>query len=570
MARSYDRRVAVTRPRVRAPELRGSGGWINVRAPLSLTELRGKVVLLDFWTLACINCIHVLEELRALEERFADVLVVVGVHSPKFPHETDHEAVARAVARHRVAHPVLDDPEMRTWQEYGVRAWPTLVLIDPQGYVVGGVSGEGHGDALTPVIEELVASAEGAGTLRRGPVETESVQPEPAALAFPGKVASDGGERLAVADTGHDRVLVLGLDGVVQAELGPFAQPQGVRFDGEAVVVCETAAGRVWRAPTDGAPYELLAEDISSPWDVVRADGRFVVCEAGRHRLWAIDAEGPRPIAGTGGESIVDGPAAEALLAQPSGLAALPGGGVAFADSEVSGLRTLKEGRVDTLVGQGLFEWGTADGPRAEARMQHPLGVAAAPDGALFVADTFNARLRVWRDGRLATLPVEGLDEPGGLDLLPDGRLVVADTGHHRVVIVDPQTGHAAPLEITGAGGGRDAPSPRPVTEVEPLGRIERPGGAEHVIELALDLGEDDLDHSSGPPVWLTVSAEPPSLLGPGPTSWRLDALPARVEFTLGASGGRGRIAAELRAAGCSDTVCRVHTRRAVWDAVLG
>ena len=571
--------MAIARPRVRAPELRGSGGWINVPAPLSLSRLRGKIVLLDFWTLACINCLHVVEEIRGLEERFADELVVIGVHSPKFPHETDHAAVVQAVARHRVRHPVIDDPEMRTWQEYGVRAWPTLVLVDPSGYVVGGVSGEGHADALTEVIESMVADAEAAGTLSRKALDVRPARAATGVLAFPGKVASDGAGRLVVADTGHDRVLVLGLDGVVQAELGPFSQPQGVRFDGDDVLVCEAVADRVWRVRLAGEP-ELLAEGISSPWDVVREGPRLVVCEAGRHRLWAIDGSGARPIAGTGGENIVDGPAEGALLAQPSGVASLPDGGVAFVDSEVSALRVLRDGFVTTLVGQDLFEWGAADGDGASARMQHPQGVAAAPDGALFVADTFNSRLRVWRDGGLTTLSVAGLDEPGGLDVLPDGRLVVADTGHHRILLVDPRSGEAERLEVSHQGTERQGVRARPEAassrqtpsdqaELEVLGRIEQPGGSSFALELDAELHGDALDPSSGPPVQLSISAEPPSVLGPGPTSWSLAELPARAEVALGAVGIHGRIVAELRAAGCSGDVCRVHLRRAAWDVAL-
>jgi DNA-binding beta-propeller fold protein YncE len=79
--------------------------------------------------------------------------------------------------------------------------------------------------------------------------------------------------------------------------------------------------------------------------------------------------------------------------------------------------------------------------------------VAAAPDGTLYVADTFNGLLRVWRDGRLETMPVAGLLEPGGLDVLPDGRLVVADTGNHRIVIVDPASARSTELVIHGASG---------------------------------------------------------------------------------------------------------------------
>src|SRR5919112_425038 len=183
------------RVRVRAPELAGDGGWIGVD-DLSLAALRGKVVLLDFWTLACVNCQRVLEELRGLERRFADALVVVGVHSPKFPHEHEHAAVRDAVARHRITHPVLDDPAMTSWDAYAVRAWPTLVLIDTHGRVALTVSGEGHAVELAAAIERLVAEAEADGSLRPGAVAAEPDALGTGELAHPGKVAV-GGDALA-------------------------------------------------------------------------------------------------------------------------------------------------------------------------------------------------------------------------------------------------------------------------------------------------------------------------------------------------------------------------------------
>ena len=182
--------------RVRAPELRVAGGWLNTDHPLALRDLRGRVVVLDFWTFCCINCIRVIEELRPLEERFGDSLVVIGVHSPKFPHGSDHTAVARAVARHRIAHPVLDDPELETWQQYGVRAWPTLVVIDPDGYVVAMASGEGNRPALGGVIAQLL---DGRSDLAAGPAFMPVALSSDTTLAVPGKVASDGGGRLAIA-----------------------------------------------------------------------------------------------------------------------------------------------------------------------------------------------------------------------------------------------------------------------------------------------------------------------------------------------------------------------------------
>ena len=533
--------------RVRAPELRGAGGWLNTDHPLALRDLRGRVVVLDFWTFCCINCLRVIEELRPLEERFGERLVVIGVHSPKFPHESDHAAVGRAVARHRITHPVLDDPELETWQQYGVRAWPTLVVIDPDGYVVAMASGEGNGPALAGVIEQLL---DGRSDLAVGPAFTPVALGSETTLAFPGKVASDGGSRLAVADTGDDRVLVCDLDGAILQEFGGFQQPQGVRFDSGRLLVCNTVAGElVAISLTDGA-RSVLASGLRSPWDaLVLADGRIAVAEAGLHRIVAVEPGGAvDTLAGSRAEGLRDGPALGAHLAQPSGLTALAGGAIAFADSEVSALRVLRDGRVETLVGTGLFEWGTANGDRDTARLQHPLGVAAMPGGSIGVADTFNSLLRVWENGALRTVLLsEPLDEPGGLDGLPDGRLVVADTNHHRVVTVDVRSGAVAEIPI--GGGQSGAPS-----QGLALAGVT---GAPLVLAADVDLGGSDLDVQQGPPVHISVSADPQTLLGTGPRSWALDALPVTIEVRLG-SRGRGVLTVDVIASTCEGDVCTI------------
>jgi len=263
--------------RVRAPELSGEGGWIGVERPLSLKALRGRVVLLHFWTYSCVNCLRVIEELRRLERRFSEDLVVVGVHSPKFPREAEHQAVERAVRRHRIAHPVFDDPDLTTSDRYGIRARPTLVLVDPKGYVVGTLSGEGHGRELARVIAEVVGRHEARGTLATQPLDVDPVMPPGGLLAFPGKVAvSADGVRLAIADTAHDQVLVCTTGGLVLEAHTGFVHPQGVRFDGDMVMVCDAGANRVVR--TDGV---VLADGMSSPWDVVVEDGGSLVV-AGR------------------------------------------------------------------------------------------------------------------------------------------------------------------------------------------------------------------------------------------------------------------------------------------------
>jgi DNA-binding beta-propeller fold protein YncE len=560
-------------PRVRAPELSGAGGWIGTVGPLSLTRLFGKIVVLDFWTSCCINCVRVLDELRSLEERFADEIVVVGIHSPKFPHEHEHETVRRAVQRLHIRHPVLDDPDLITWQQYGVRGWPTLVVIDPEGYVVGGISGEGCGPVLTQTIQRLIKTHDATGTLVRGPIEFLTVSPtddEDRVLDHPAKVAVEpGGLRVAIADTGHNRVLVCDLLGRVEAEFGLLHAPHGLRFDQsnpERVIVCDTGADRVVAVALSGGDLTVLATGIASPWDaVVDDDGSIVVAEAGRHRLRRIPAGGGETevLAGTGQENLIDGPATDALLAQPSGLARLVGG-LVFVDAEASALRVLTDqGEVRTLVGQGLFDWGASDGGPDSSALQHPLGLAVGPRpesgpdaGAIptvYIADSFNSLLRAWTgsgltsaEGALRTLPVAGLDEPAGLDVLPDGRLIVADTNHHRVVVIDPASGSVSPLELDRSWIG--------IVAGDPIAARE---GSELRLPFAVDPGAMELDRSVGAPVHIVVTATPPSLLGPGPRSWALEEGSGALAVNAGRP-GRGTLLVDVSVSVCDDQQCTV------------
>lgn len=335
------------RARVRAPELQGRS-WINTGGKeLSLADFRGRTLVLDFWTFCCVNCLHVLDELRELEEKHRDTLVIIGVHSPKFVHEAEHQAVVDAVERYEVHHPVLDDPELATWKQYAVRAWPTLVVVDPEGYVVAQHAGEGHAHAIEKLVEELEAEHAAKGTLRRG--DGPYVAPEPVAthLRFPGKalLLDDGG--FLVSDTTRHRLVELDADGeTVRRHFGTgdrgftdggpeevrFSEPQGLTVlpDGR-IAVADTVnhairaldlttgatttlagTGRQWwqGAPTSGAGREV---DLSSPWDVAWFDGRLWIAMAGVHQLWTYDAEDGtvRVAAGTTNEGLVDGPGAE-------------------------------------------------------------------------------------------------------------------------------------------------------------------------------------------------------------------------------------------------------------------
>jgi thiol-disulfide isomerase/thioredoxin len=200
------------RVRVRAPELVGRG-WLNTGGrPISLAQLRGRVVVLDFWTFCCVNCLHVLDELRPVEAQYPNALTVIGIHSPKFEHEADAEALAAAVERYAVHHPVLDDPDLTTWRAYTARAWPTLVVVDPEGYVVAAMSGEGHGPGLAALVGELVEEHRAKGTLQPG--DDPYVPPHAAhtALRFPGKAVALPDGSFVVSDSANHEVVHLEAD----------------------------------------------------------------------------------------------------------------------------------------------------------------------------------------------------------------------------------------------------------------------------------------------------------------------------------------------------------------------
>lgn len=552
-------------PRVRAPELRGRA-WLNTDGQnLSLRDLRGRIVLLDFWTFCCINCLHVLDELRPLEEKYADVLVVIGVHSPKFEHERDPDALAAAVERYGVAHPVLDDPELVTWQHYAARAWPTLCVIDPEGYLVATMAGEGHAEGLARLIDELIETHEAKGTLRRAGRPAAAPAEAATALRFPGKAIRLDGGTFLVSDSARHSLVELAADGQTvlrrigsgtrgsadgPSDAAQFSEPQGlcrlpaqvaeeVGYDvvvadtvnhllrgvrlatGEVVTVAGT--GRPWRSMVDDDAHDARSIDLSSPWDLAWYDDRVIVAMAGIHQLWWFDpvARTTGVYAGTTVEALRDGKLPDVWMAQPSGLAvSADGRRLWIADSETSALRYVEDGVMTTVVGQGLFDFGHVDGPAEQALLQHPLGVCALPDGSVLVADTYNGAIRRFDpDTNLVSTVLADLAEPSDLVLTDDGDVWVVESGAHRLTRLAPATVEA------GAAGGPAAGAPAGAGTFAGAGtvngtrhRTERPPAHLAPGEVKLDViftpaPGQKLDDSFGPPTRLEVSASPSDLL---------------------------------------------------------
>ncbi|MHC6177528.1 NHL domain-containing thioredoxin family protein [Glutamicibacter sp. X7] len=549
--------------KVRASELTGRN-WLNTGGEqLNLQALRGKIVLLDFWTFCCINCLHVLDELRPLEEKYSDVLVTVGVHSPKFEHEADPEALAAAVERYEIHHPVLDDPELVTWQAYSARAWPTLVVLDPEGYIVAHLSGEGHAQGLGSLIEELIAEHEAKGTLHRGDGPYVAPEAREGDLRFPGKVVPLPGGTFLVADSGHHRLLELGADlstvvrtigsGVKgyadgDAQSAKFNELQGLTALpqelaeklGYDVIVADTvnhrlrsvnlSTGEVGTLAGNGVQRLLDAESarneaqptelgtdalnlsLSSPWDVIyHPSGKVLIAMAGTHQIFSYDplTHAVAVYAGTGLEGLTDGAPNEAWFAQSSGLSIDANHDVWIADSETSALRRIEtdeQGQavaVHTAIGTGLFDFGFRDGPAAEARLQHPLGVAALPDGSVAIADSYNGAVRRFdpNSNTVSTL-AQGLKEPADvlLDESVDGDpvLLVVETNAHQLVRIP------VPAEALVVDEGASQ-TQRPKTKIQP---------GEHAITVRFSAPKGQkLDDRWGDPTQLKISASPENLL---------------------------------------------------------
>jgi thiol-disulfide isomerase/thioredoxin len=488
--------------RVPAPSLEG-GDWVNTEAPLSLADLRGRFVLLDFWTYCCINCIHVLPELKKLEHAFPNELVVIGIHSAKFEGEQVTENIREAALRYEIEHPVVNDAEMTIWRRYSARSWPTLVLIDPEGDVVWAASGERTFDDMKEVIDRGLPYYREKGSLKPAPrpVLVRDDKRGATPLRVPGKVLADErGGRLFIADSNHNRIVVAKFDGTVEHVVGSgqigradgafdvcsFNHPQGMALVRDNLYVADTenhllrkidlTAKQVATVAGNGEKGGALFGDIAgkippregalaSPWALWHHGDDLFIAMAGPHQIWRmpLDESSIGAFAGNGREDIVDGPLLPtvpyqigfASFAQPSGLAS-DGTQLFIADSEGSTVRAMPfdpNGQVRTLVGLTgtLFDFGDVDGKGRDVRLQHALGVAWW-DGKLYVADTYNNKIKVIDVGERTCRTIAGtgaagkqdadegaeatFNEPGGISAA-GGKLYVADTNNHAIRIVE-------------------------------------------------------------------------------------------------------------------------------------
>ena len=589
----------------KAPELIGDT-WFGTTSPrLGIADFKGRFLLLDFWTLCCVNCHHVLAELRPVEEKFRDVLTVVGVHSPKFEYEKLPESVAAAIDRHEIHHPVLNDPNMTTWQSYGVRAWPTLVLVDPRGEIIATYSGEGHAHAIEALLEKLVPEYESSGDLVRGTGLYKAPAPSSLALKQPGKIVAIpqayrsflGGAELLVSNSGAHNLVGLKVQNLLEpvstigtgvrgssdgdTSSASFAEPYGALFlnpevanqVGAHLLVADTAnhlirainletkavstiagTGAQWMQadPTNGPALEIK---ISTPWDIEILDGLLLIAMAGEHRIWKYDLNNKTLgiFAGTTNEGLVDGNLEEAWFAQTSAIAQsrLSPGKIWLIDAETSALRAAEGGKITSQIGKGLFDFGHVDGPAQQALLQHPLGFIELPDGNVLIADTYNGAIRKYSPSTNSVSTIaRNLSEPSDLELIEtdDGpKLAVVEASANRITLL--------PIEAEALVQGNAMRTARPALAV-------KPGELTIDVTFSAPPGQK-LDDRYGPSTYLVVSSTPMELLLEG--AGNSTELARRIVLNPAISEGVLHVAAKGASCDESDQGAQCHIHQQDW-----
>ncbi|WP_437226818.1 thioredoxin-like domain-containing protein [Planctomicrobium sp. SH661] len=577
-----------------APSLDGGTEWLNTSGPISLQDLRGKIVLLDFWTYCCINCMHILPDLKYLEQKYPNQLVVIGVHSAKFDNEKESENIREAIMRYEIEHPVINDSNMVIARKYDFNSWPTLVLIDPEGNFVGRQPGEGNRDLFDQVIGKMVTYHRAKKTLDETPVKfnLERAKAEPTPLRYPGKILADeAGQRLFITDSNHNRIVITSLTGELQKIIGTgaigakdgsfdqasFDHPQGLALVGTDLYVADTENHKLRKVdlknekvttiagtgvqshlrPALGAALSTKKTPLNSPWALQEFKGMLYIAMAGPHQIWRhkIGSEVITPLVGSGREDIIDGTLQESALAQPSDIVT-DGQALYIVDSEGSAVRRIELGNPGSVVtvvgphdfpqGRSLFEFGDIDGQGDTVRLQHPIGLVYH-DGSLYVADTYNDKIKkvdplkrtavTWlgTGERGKGLDPVQMSEPAGL-AIAGNKMFIADTNNHRILVTDLQSKATQELLIEGL----TPPAPAKSAEEEnftgkgvAVPAVTLASGEPAKVEISFELPTDHQLNELAPVIYQVTQSEGSQLIDPAALGKRMRAEKSAKTATL-------------------------------------
>ena len=608
------------RQKVRAPELIGGSGWLNTDKSLTLAGLKGKIVLLDFWTYGCINCIHIIPDLKKLEAKYDKELVVIGVHSAKFENEGETENIRKIILRYNIEHPVINDDKFKIWDQYAVNAYPTQVLIDPAGYIAGRFVGEGNFTEIDKAVGEVTEEFRKKGTLDETPLEfaLERAKVGDLPLSFPGKVLADeASKRLFIADSNHNRIVITDFNGKLIDIIGNgeatakdgdyktagFFKPQGMAIIGDFLYVADTdnheiravnlktkivatIAGTGSLEGFDGNGGKPLETSLRSPWDLSLVGDNLYIAMAGSHQIWRMDLAKNviEPFAGSRYEARTDGSLETSAFAQPSGIVS-DGKNLYVADSESNIIRDInfEKKNVTTLVGGDLYDFGDEDGTGDDVKLQHPLGIELY-DGKVLLADTYNHKIKLLDPNKRTVETFLGTGksgqkdgkipmfyEPGGISVA-NGKLFVADTNNQAIRVVDLKTKETSTLKIEGLTppdlAKNDAEIVSPNLKTIDLKENEVKANAENSLSFNVKLPAGFHLNPDAPQKYEITIENGETLKIENPKQ-KFKELPLNISFKTGASGA-AKLKAKITIYYCREDntgVCNIKTL--VWNLPL-
>lgn len=453
-----------------APEITTQYGWLNTDRSYSLKDFKGKIVLLDFWTLGCINCLHVIPQLEKLEKKFPNELVVIGIHSAKFKSEKETQHIRSAILKYGIDHPVVNDADYAVWKAYGVEAWPTLVLISPDGKIAFKSEGENVYDAFTPQIGKLVNEYKGVIDTKPFVFKQINSTASTSLLKFPSKIVADEHDNVWISDYGHNRIVKIDNRGKVLEIIGSgkqgfddgnfaattFNGPQGLAIKGDSLFIADSKNNSIRLADLSAKHVITLAgngkmgyyfnnskwnEPVlpNSPWDLLIDSNYLYIADAGNHQVLRMDLANNKVyrFAGSGYEGIHDSDLQTSTFSQPSGLTK-NGNDIYVADPEASAIRKidLKNKMVKTIIGKGLFKFGDQDGKVNNVLLQHCVGLAEH-NGNIYIADTYNGKVKLLntKTNAVSTIVMD-LNEPNDV-LITGNELWITDTNNDQLVKFD-------------------------------------------------------------------------------------------------------------------------------------
>ncbi len=463
--------------------------WFNVERPLTVEDFKDRVILLDFWTYACVNCIQALPEIKKIEKEFGNKLLIIGIHSGKFDNEKDVAAIRKAIVKYDINYPVLHDPDLKIWNNFALKSWPTFIVINPHGNIEKIVVGEDNLGKIRKNIRKLASRFKYEINRDPVPLALEKNNIIGNVLTFPTKIeyaanfsyktrkipvlfiSNSGANSIIASSLTGETVLKIGSgkEGFEDGSLGvaSFSKPRGLLFDGKKLYVADSGNnalrmvdfenGMVSTLVGSGKKGKIISDsymeaknvDLASPNDIAFFPNKDVIAIAntGSNQIlgYNIDKKTIAVLAGNGAAGM-----AQNTLAEPSALAPYQDR-LYFLDAASSSLRVLdKNGSIKTLVGQGVNKFGNKNGDKEVALMQHPIGLMVDDTGA-YIADSFNHIIRKYsfstnkisdlignhkKGDALGSASATELDEPDGIAAVLNNFYIV-DSNNNRVLVTN-------------------------------------------------------------------------------------------------------------------------------------